>query len=193
MFHKNNPTHYQTSLKLVPSCSLSFLVILGTKSGFELSASCLLEDMARVTEVEELIKRFSVCPWRTCSWSDGSQSFDDCWLLVFSGYGTTHSGYGTTPVWCRGGSRSVEECWGFRYLKIKILNPFISIFQVLLFISCSCVISSFILHFCVYYCFQKCRYTGFQHMSNLSDPWIDKNKIFIECVRLFFIFVAVFL
>ena len=28
------------------------------------------------------------------------------------GYGTTHSGYGTTPVWCRGRSRNVEGCWG---------------------------------------------------------------------------------
>ena len=36
------------------------------------------------------------------------------------GYGTTHSGYATTPVGCRGGSRCVEGCWGFPYLKIKI-------------------------------------------------------------------------
>ena len=27
---------------------------------------------------------------------------------IFIGYGTTHSGYGTTPVGCRGGNRYVE-------------------------------------------------------------------------------------
>ena len=32
------------------------------------------------------------------------------------GCGTTHSSYGTTPVWCRGGNRYVETCWGFPYL-----------------------------------------------------------------------------
>ena len=42
---------------------------------------------------------------------------------------TTHSGYGTTPVWCRGGSRYVEGYWGFPYLKIEKFvgfakNPF---------------------------------------------------------------------
>ena len=43
------------------------------------------------------------------------------------GYGTTHSGYETTPVWCRGGSRCVEGRWGFPCLKIKISETFISI------------------------------------------------------------------
>ena len=33
--------------------------------------------------------------------------------------GTTKTGYRTTPVGCRGGSRYVERCWGFPYLKIK--------------------------------------------------------------------------
>ena len=33
--------------------------------------------------------------------------------------GTTHSGYGTTSVWCRGGRRYVQGCWGFPYLKIE--------------------------------------------------------------------------
>ena len=34
--------------------------------------------------------------------------------------------YGTTPVWCRGGSRNVEGCWGFPHLKIEKLaiSPF---------------------------------------------------------------------
>ena len=31
----------------------------------------------------------------------------------------TQTGYGTTSVWCRGGSSYVERCWGFPYLKIK--------------------------------------------------------------------------
>ena len=30
------------------------------------------------------------------------------------------SGYGTTPVWCRGGSRYVWGCWGFPYLKMLL-------------------------------------------------------------------------
>ena len=34
-------------------------------------------------------------------------------------YGTTQTGYETTPVGCRGGNRYVEGCWGFPYLKIK--------------------------------------------------------------------------
>ena len=33
--------------------------------------------------------------------------------------GTTHSGYGTTSVWCRSGSRYVEGCWGFLHLNRK--------------------------------------------------------------------------
>ena len=36
-----------------------------------------------------------------------------------AGYGTTRTGYGTAQVGCRGGSRYVEECWGFPYLKVK--------------------------------------------------------------------------
>ena len=31
----------------------------------------------------------------------------------------TSASYGTTPIWCRGGNRYVEGCWGFRYLKIE--------------------------------------------------------------------------
>ena len=37
----------------------------------------------------------------------------------FDGYGTTQTVYGTTPVGCKGGTRYVEGCWGFPYLKIK--------------------------------------------------------------------------
>ena len=37
---------------------------------------------------------------------------------------TTKTGYGTTPVWCRGASRNVEGCWGFPYLKIQKLPNF---------------------------------------------------------------------
>ena len=34
------------------------------------------------------------------------------------------TGYRTTSVWCKGGSRYVEGCWGFPYLKInKLLFP----------------------------------------------------------------------
>ena len=33
--------------------------------------------------------------------------------------------YGTTSIWYRGGSRYVEECWGFRYLKIKKISCFL--------------------------------------------------------------------
>ena len=35
-----------------------------------------------------------------------------------------HSSYGNTPVWCRGGSRYVEGCCGFHYLKIQKLPNF---------------------------------------------------------------------
>ena len=40
------------------------------------------------------------------------------------GYGTTRTGYGTTSVWCGGGSRNVEGCWGFPYFKIQKLQIF---------------------------------------------------------------------
>ena len=40
---------------------------------------------------------------------------------------TTHSGYGTTPVWCRGGTRYVEGCWGFLTWKWK---SFCRIYQI---------------------------------------------------------------
>ena len=33
-------------------------------------------------------------------------------------------GDGTTPVWCRGGSRYVEGCWGFPYLKSFLVSWF---------------------------------------------------------------------
>ena len=48
--------------------------------------------------------------------------------------GTTKTGYGTTPVWCRGGSRYVEGCRGFLYLQIekfcRIYQMFISWFLI---------------------------------------------------------------
>ena len=40
------------------------------------------------------------------------------------GYRTTQTGYGTTSVWCRAGSRNVEGCWGFPCLKIEQLLNF---------------------------------------------------------------------
>ena len=44
------------------------------------------------------------------------------WREVYpcKSYRTIHSGYGTTPVWCRGGSWYVQGCWEFPYLKIKM-------------------------------------------------------------------------
>ena len=33
-------------------------------------------------------------------------------------------GYGTTSVWCSGGSRNFEGCWRFPYLKIQKLPNF---------------------------------------------------------------------
>ena len=40
----------------------------------------------------------------------------------------TQSGDGTTPIWCRGGSRNVERCWGFPYVKIEKLQHFYLMF-----------------------------------------------------------------
>ena len=37
------------------------------------------------------------------------------------------SGYGTMSVWCRGGSRYVEGCWGFAHLKIKKVSWFLGV------------------------------------------------------------------
>ena len=50
--------------------------------------------------------------WLQASWATGPPTHLTPSKL---GYGTTHSGYGTTPVWCRGGSRY----GGFPYLKIE--------------------------------------------------------------------------
>ena len=43
----------------------------------------------------------------------------------FSGYRIIHSGFGTTPVGCRGGSGYAEGCWGFPYSKIEKFVGFI--------------------------------------------------------------------
>ena len=40
-------------------------------------------------------------------------------LVSIAGFPTTQTGYGTTPVGRRGGSRYVERCWDFPYLKIN--------------------------------------------------------------------------
>ena len=45
-------------------------------------------------------RKFAVCCSRTSK-------------HTFWGYGTTQTGYGTTTVWCRGGSRNVKGCWGW--------------------------------------------------------------------------------
>ena len=42
-----------------------------------------------------------------------------CLHVLSWGYGTTHSGYGTTPVGCRGGSRNVEGRRGFPFQIFK--------------------------------------------------------------------------
>ena len=52
--------------------------------------------------------------------------------MIASSYGTTHSGYRTTLVWCRGGTRYVEGCWGVRYLFVLIVYLFLVVICCLL-------------------------------------------------------------
>ena len=54
-------------------------------------------------------------------------------MIVKNGYGTTHSGYGTTPVGCRGGNRYVEgESLTFGYLMLddSLGYPYYRLFNV---------------------------------------------------------------
>ena len=44
--------------------------------------------------------------------------------------GTTKTGYGTTSVWCRDGSRNIEGCWGFPYLEIEKWPNFYFMFLI---------------------------------------------------------------
>ena len=67
-------------------------------------------------------------------------------LKPIVGYETTQTGYGTSSVGCRGGSRYVEGCWGFPDLEIKKFK--VSWFQS--FLAFGFLVSWFQRTFCVF-------------------------------------------
>ena len=91
---------------------------------------------------------------------------------------TTHSGYGTTPVWCRGGNRYVEGCWGVPYLKITMicLHLLFSFF-------------SFYFHcFYLLLCLFKNHFVGTSCVKKQKfGTRICKHNIFQTCAHLFLI------
>ena len=53
--------------------------------------------------------------------------------MLSDGYRTTHSGYGTTPVGCRGGNRYVEgDLFTFGYLMLDDALPSLTIGSLML-------------------------------------------------------------
>ena len=97
-----------------------------------------------------------------------------------SDYGTTKTGYATTPVWCRGGSRYVEGCWGFRYLKIKLFFHFDFHFVYFHFMFIfTVIVISFISSFPYVLLYFKKHVQNFRHVwcyfQHFRHPYLQNN------------------
>ena len=101
--------------------------------------------------------------------------------------GTTHSGYGTTPVWCRGGSRYIEGARDFLIKKrhlwtsISYFACFMSI-SICLFLHCQFPACMFLL--CSFLnCFSTNGASG--AIFNILGTHIYTNNIFLKRFHLF--------